>query len=574
MKRSAVLILLALDWNRAFTPPYSQRQRRQQRRQQRRHGVGLDDRSQRANVALFENKRRQERNSQVKRYKTSKKKPSPEYLQALDFLLHLSDANNIPQLLLLSPREKVDLIHDLATRGRYETCLEFSKQHPQHTTEAVIISALSKKAPPEFRRKVLHALVIENDPRNMTLSSRTCVAIFRCVQGVGGGGASAAHLLLKRLQNSNSIVTVDVWNAAIYASSDCWQTALSMLREMRKQGVDPDERSYAHVMHACAQSGQVRIALSLLEELSSSSSSSTTTSTRNPQIYGAALNACAKANSVKDALVVLKHMQDRSIPINTVHIGALLSALANCGDDQSALTILRNFQNGTSATLVLEHDDDNYEEQLSVCLQPVTLDLVAINTILAACSKADNFQKANEILQQLKSGECHFGEGLLLAPDVISYNTVLSACSNALEAKQLVKEMRASRRWRYGVVLPTTITYTHAISACKGSQSDEGTAVRFFLDLAHEDGLDPNVYMYSAAIWACPEMALEYWEEMRTAGCAPNVVSYNGVISALASQGRAEEALSLYEELKDDKNLRPNRITFQVRKVFFWLRHE
>jgi pentatricopeptide repeat protein len=40
------------------------------------------------------------------------------------------------------------------------------------------------------------------------------------------------------------------------------------------------------------------------------------------------------------------------------------------------------------------------------------------------------------------------------------------------------------------------------------------------------------------------------------------VVSYNGVISALATQGRAEEALSLLEEMKDN-NLKPNRITFQ-----------
>lgn len=38
------------------------------------------------------------------------------------------------------------------------------------------------------------------------------------------------------------------------------------------------------------------------------------------------------------------------------------------------------------------------------------------------------------------------------------------------------------------------------------------------------------------------------------------------MISALASQGRAEEALSLYEELKDD-NLRPSRVTFQVRSI-------
>ena len=53
---------------------------------------------------------------------------------------------------------------------------------------------------------------------------------------------------------------------------------------------------------------------------------------------------------------------------------------------------------------------------------------------------------------------------------------------------------------------------------------------------------------------------------MRSAGCARNLVSYNGMISALAGQGRAEEALSLYEELKDD-NLRPSHVTFQVSSI-------
>ena len=89
---------------------------------------------------------------------------------------------------------------------------------------------------------------------------------------------------------------------------------------------------------------------------------------------------------------------------------------------------------------------------------------------------------------------------------------------------------------------------------------------RFFLDLARNDGIVPNVYMYSAAIWSCREdadAAMELIHDMRMANCIPNVVTYNGVISALATQGRAEEALSLFEEMKDD-NLRPNRITFQV----------
>ncbi len=129
--------------------------------------------------------------------------------------------------------------------------------------------------------------------------------------------------------------------------------------------------------------------------------------------------------------------------------------------------------------------------------------------------------------------------------------------------------MRMSRRHRYGAVPPTSITYTHAISACRRNSDIESAL--FFLELARNDGIAPNVYMYSAAIWCCGcdgDKALELLEEMRTSGCTPNVVSYNGVLSALSLQGRSEEALSLFEELKDD-NLKPIRLTFQVRIVSY-----
>lgn len=120
-----------------------------------------------------------------------------------------------------------------------------------------------------------------------------------------------------------------------------------------------------------------------------------------------------------------------------------------------------------------------------------------------------------------------------------------------------------SRRHRYGVVPPSNITYTHAISSCRTTANVD--MARFFLDSARDDGIEPNVYMYSAAIWSCgdnADAALEFLEDMRANNCTPNIVSYNGVITALASQGRAEEALSLVEEMKD-KHLNPNRITFQ-----------
>lgn len=124
--------------------------------------------------------------------------------------------------------------------------------------------------------------------------------------------------------------------------------------------------------------------------------------------------------------------------------------------------------------------------------------------------------------------------------------------------------MRMSRRHRYGAVPPTSITYTHAITACR--QSADVESARFLLDSARNDGIEPNVYMYSAAIWSCGndgDSALELLDEMRSNDCAPNIVSYNGVLSALALQASAEEALSLFEEMKDDK-LKPNRVTFHV----------
>lgn len=126
-------------------------------------------------------------------------------------------------------------------------------------------------------------------------------------------------------------------------------------------------------------------------------------------------------------------------------------------------------------------------------------------------------------------------------------------------------QMRMSRRYRYGAVPPTSFTYTHAISACR-KNSDIESALEF-LESARDDGIEPNVYMYSAAIWCCGsdgDKAMELLEEMRNTGCTPNVVSYNGVLSSLALEGRAEEALSLFEELKDN-NLKPIRLTFQVR---------
>lgn len=137
--------------------------------------------------------------------------------------------------------------------------------------------------------------------------------------------------------------------------------------------------------------------------------------------------------------------------------------------------------------------------------------------------------------------------------------------------------MRISRRHRYGATPPTSITYVHAITACRKSQVPDLDSALFLLDSARNDGINPNIYMYSAAIWTAERAgnctsALDILREMKSPpstefGCIANSIAYDGVISALASNGRDEEAIELFEEMKDS-GIAPTSTTYQVCRLF------
>ena len=346
-------------------------------------------------------------------------RPSPEYQGALDSLL-THDNSAIQTASCLSTREQVNLIHELERQERYEIILELI-QHRDTLQPAVMDAAVVALRQTNKYRSAALQLCKEH-----TLSSNTCVSLFQ-----GLSTASDAATLMNELQSLHNahVNTVDVWNAAIYAcqratdsNNDNWQTALGMFRDMKRRGMSPNERTYGHVLYTCAQAGQARIALSLLEEVQAKNESS-------PQIWGTALHACAKASShdgLEDALSILRHMRRHGIRINVIHVSAFLSTCAKAKRDDVALELLECFR----------HDRDFELSSQNVTIPPVSIDLVVVNTVLLACAKAGNYNAAREILQELKQ------DGFAVEPDVISYNTVLSACDDPIEAKALVKEVR------------------------------------------------------------------------------------------------------------------------------------
>jgi leucine-rich PPR motif-containing protein len=129
--------------------------------------------------------------------------------------------------------------------------------------------------------------------------------------------------------------------------------------------------------------------------------------------------------------------------------------------------------------------------------------------------------------------------------------------------------MRLSRRKREGAVLPSSVTYAHAINVCQQAETPDVESARTLLDWALDDGVQPTVYMFAPAIWAAQKSgdrtaALDLFLQMVDLGCPPNDVAYNGVISALCDNGDVEHAILIYEEMKS-RGMSISAAVFKVR---------
>ena len=528
-----------------------------------------------------------------KKARDMKRPVSDAFLEAKSILQEMRTLSEVTQwfdeLLLVAneyespfkqfyPYEHTQFIQELASRNADKAILDYIRNFSDHSVfvYASAISGLSG-APAPSSRKVTSKLrsqrqaldlLSDMDDRGVIPNKYVFTAIINHAQN-----ASDATKLLSDLQQRYPRIRLgrEVYNAAIHACTrqeeptdpkmsvdgeETWQTALGLFLQMKKKGLKPDQQTYSSLILSCGQAGQVRVAMSLLEEMPMPP---------NQFVWGAALTVCAKVGDAERATDVMERMMKCGTKLNSRHIGAYISALAKAGEDQVVLEMMDGLKRRTPVRLSLYGSN-------SFVIPPVPCDIVLINSAIHACSQANNHQEAKRLFDELKRGEfigsqtsrSSVGDSPI-RPDEITYNTLLSSCRNATEAKVLVREMRFSRRHRYGQVPPTMKTYTLAINACKRAQDLD--AALFLLRDSEHDGIVPNVYMYSAAIWAAercgnPDTASKLLEEMEAAECQPNAVSYSGVLSAFASAGQAERTVEIFKRMKEN-GLKTNKKVFK-----------
>jgi len=328
------------------------------------------------------------------------------------------------------------------------------------------------------------------------------------------------------------------------------QEAMSILRYMWHQGLEPSIRAFTSTISTLTKGGQWQEALQLFISMNKYCGNKS-----NVYCYNAAMSACRKGKRWKLALDILRNMKRDELHPDVISYSTAISACEKSGKVDEAVALLQEMKADNmspdviiySATISacekggkVEKAIDLLEEMQANEVQP---DVITYNATISACEKGGASDAAIKLFRQMETKN--------ISPDVISYTAAISACAKGgrhVEALALLSEMKDQR------VEPSVITLSAAISAC--AKDGKYLEALSLLDGMKKLKIEPNVISYSAAISACGKAsqwkhALNLLDDMKTQGVRPDAVTYNAIISACEHCGQWEESTNLYREAYD-----------------------
>ncbi|KAL3908076.1 MAG: hypothetical protein SGILL_008621 [Bacillariaceae sp.] len=325
----------------------------------------------------------------------------------------------------------------------------------------------------------------------------------------------------------------------------------------RKHRIKPSSKIYLAVLDVLSKTEKIPMVRSMIRQWINSKQDGDDIVEYEERIWATAINACARVGDFRQATEFLQEMKSP----NLRHCTSLLKAFATAGEGQLALDALN--------IMSREHRDDKTPLHVPGCPEPLVLpalgpDLVAINTVISAATRAGNYQAAQALFDRLQKGGFYdpaadfnslFSEKYL-SPDRITYHSLLAGCNDSERAKRIIKEMRLSRRHRYKAIPPTSVSYALAIQACQRSLTPDLETVNVLLEWAKDDKVEPSEYMYGPAIWTAQrcddlERCMELFDEMQASGCRVDEVAMNGVLATLCDNQEEAKALDLFDQIKD-----------------------
>ncbi|KAJ7540086.1 hypothetical protein O6H91_10G001200 [Diphasiastrum complanatum] len=470
------------------------------------------------------------------------------------------------------------IISAYADHGQGEEAINLFQQMqqtgiaPDKVTFVVVLKACARTAALE-QGKQLHSDIIKCGIESDVVIGNTLINMYAkcdCIKHA------------RQVFNKMSERNVVSWNAMIagYAQNGLGKEGLGLYEQMKQAGVQPNNVTYGILLKSCASSAALNHGKQLHSDIIRSGF--------EPDVVvgNTLVDMYAKCGCLEDARQVFNKMIEKDV----VSWSAMIAGYVQNGLGKEALALYEQMKNEgvqpNSVTYVilltscasiagLEQGKQLHSDIIRSCCESDVIVGNALVDMYAKCGCIEHARKVfNEMIERdvvswnsMIAGYAKCGcidDALELfnnmnERNVVSWSAIIAGyAQNGLgeEALALYDQMKQEG------VLPNNVTYVILLNAC-ASIAAVKRGKQLHTDIIRS-GFQQDVTVGNTLVdmyvkCGCIEHAHEVFNNMNER----DVVSWSTMIAAYAQNGLGKEAMSLYEQMRQE-GVQPNSVTYVI----------
>ena len=334
------------------------------------------------------------------------------------------------------------------------------------------------------------------------------------------------------------------WNAltAGYAAHGQVEEALGCFRDMKLDGIYPDDATYACVMKAC---GSTRMTGSIIREIHAEIARRELPE-RNLLVANTLINAYARHGFLSRAKETLKKLLVRDVFSWT----SLMTGCIEHGHGEAALECFQQMQeecispDTTSFVCCLKACGmipaitigEELHRKIEECGISASKDLALGNSLLHMYAKCGMLEKAKQVFDELKSR------------NIVSWNALITGY---IENRYHEKAMECYDKMKAaGILSPNSITLVSVLNVCDDVGAiDKVVEIHGEIEsqeLLEKDLIVGNVLLKIYAKWGLLAKAQQVFEKLH----GRNIISWTTLLMGYDKHGHGERALGCFEQIR------------------------